>query len=85
MKRIRTIGKPAAVLLLLLSVFAVAFVVGCVSAQPHMQSALDHLGAARSELMAAATGKGGHRERAIELVDEAIREVEMGMDSARYR
>ncbi len=58
------------------------FVVGCVTgrAQPHMESALDHLQAARSELQAASANKGGHRVRAIDLVDQAIGEVEAGME-----
>ena len=47
--------------------------------QPHMQAALDHLRAARSELQAASTDKGGHRARAIQLVNDAIREVEAGI------
>jgi hypothetical protein len=63
--------------------FWIALAAGCASAQPHMQSALDHLTAARSELEAATPNKGGHREQAIELVDQAIRQVEMGMNYAR--
>jgi hypothetical protein len=61
---------------------AALFVVGCVTGrgQPHMQSALDQLEAARSELRAARADKGGHRMRAIELIDRAIDEVQLGMD-----
>ena len=53
--------------------------------QPHMQNALGHLRAARSELQAAERNKGGHRERAIDLVDQAIGEVHAGMDYAGDR
>jgi outer membrane murein-binding lipoprotein Lpp len=65
--------------------FAFAFVAGCASTQPHMQSALDHLNAARGELEQAASNKGGHRERAIEFVNQAIAQVEEGMSFARRR
>jgi hypothetical protein len=60
--------------------FLASFLVGCASGQPHMRSALDHLFSARSELQAATTDKGGHRVRAIELINEAVSEVEHGMD-----
>jgi hypothetical protein len=33
---------------------------------------------AKEELQRAAPNKGGHRERAMELVNQAIREVEQG-------
>jgi len=49
-----------------------------------MQSALDHLSAARQELRAANSDKGGHRGRAIELIDEAIAEVERGIEFASH-
>jgi hypothetical protein len=52
-------------------------------AQPHMNDALAHLRAARAALMKAEMNKGGHRERAIEHVDAAIREVEAGKAFAR--
>ncbi len=86
MRTLRKISQRSVVAVLLaLAAFSFSFVVGCASTQPHMQSALDHLNAARIELEAAISTKGGHRERAIELVDQAIHEVEMGMESTRYR
>ena len=65
----------------------VLFVIGCVTGrgQPHMQAALDHLQSARSELQVAVADKGGHRVRAIGLVDQAIGEVEAGMEYAAAR
>jgi len=51
--------------------------------QPHMRNALMHLRQARGALENAEPNKGGHRERAIELVDRAIAEVEAGMAFAR--
>ncbi len=47
--------------------------------QPHMQSALDHLRDARSELQEASGDKGGHRVKAIDLVNQAIDEVQAGI------
>lgn len=47
--------------------------------QPHMQSALKSLLAAKSSLQKGATNKGGHRLQAIGLVDQAIVEVQAGI------
>ena len=60
------------------SLFSAGFVVG---AQPHMQNALRSLDAARSQLQQADHNKGGHRVRAIELIDQAIVEVKAGINS----
>jgi hypothetical protein len=43
-----------------------------------MSAAMGHLQQAKSELERAAPNKGGHREKAIQLVDEAIRQVQEG-------
>jgi hypothetical protein len=51
--------------------------------QPHMDRALEHLREARAALERAEPNKGGHRERAIELVDRAIAQVEEGIRFAR--
>ncbi|MDR3521973.1 MAG: hypothetical protein P4L54_10220 [Acidocella sp.] len=47
--------------------------------QGHMDNALNDLYHARSELVAAATNKGGHRDEAIRLVNEAIEQVRAGI------
>jgi hypothetical protein len=52
-------------------------------AQPHMDAALGLLQNARGELNAAEPNKGGHREKAIALVDQAIGEVRAGIAFAR--
>jgi hypothetical protein len=64
--------------------FALAFAIGCATGrgQPHMVAALDHLTSARAELDAATPDKGGHRVRAMELVDDAITQVQRGIDYA---
>lgn len=47
--------------------------------QPYMHDALAQLQAARATLVAGAPDKGGHRVRAIALVDRAIAEVHAGI------
>jgi hypothetical protein len=47
--------------------------------QPKMQEALAQLQTAKSDLAAATANKGGHRVRAMELVDQAINQIQMGM------
>ena len=49
--------------------------------QPMMQAAVEHLRAARQSLERAMNDKGGHREKAIHLVDEAIGQVEKGISA----
>jgi len=51
--------------------------------QPNMQNALSQLQAAKTSLEAAAHNKGGHRENAIRLINQAIVEVQLGIDVAR--
>ncbi|MFH1555925.1 MAG: hypothetical protein ABII76_13840 [Pseudomonadota bacterium] len=53
--------------------------------QPFMDAALASLRAARANLVQAEPNKGGHRDRAIELVDGAINQVEMGIAFAAGR
>jgi hypothetical protein len=67
--------------------FGAAFAIGCATGggQPHMAAALDELRAARAELQAALPDKGGHRVRAIELVDDAIGQVRRGIDYSARR
>ncbi len=66
--------------LVLVSVLALGFIAGQLSAaQPHMQAALRHLRSAKADLNKATPDKGGHRARALELVDSAIEEVERGV------
>jgi hypothetical protein len=70
--------------LFLALVLVTGFVAGRAhAAQPHMAAALDHLRNARRELNAAVADKGGHRERALELVRDAIDQVEEGIRFAR--
>jgi hypothetical protein len=46
--------------------------------EPHMSAALGHLQQAKDELQRAAPNKGGHREKAMELINQAIQQVQEG-------
>jgi hypothetical protein len=46
--------------------------------EPHMSAALGHLQEAKNELEKATPNKGGHREKAMQLVDQAIQQVRAG-------
>src|SRR5229473_2318045 len=50
-----------------------------IGAQPHMNESIALLLSARGELQAATPNKGGHRERAMGLIDQAIAEVRAGI------
>jgi hypothetical protein len=62
---------------------AVGLAKPAVAAQPHMAAALRALRTARTELVAAAPDKGGHRGNALKLLDQAIAEVQQGMSYAK--
>lgn len=49
--------------------------------QPAMRSALSSLKAAKVSLKLATSDKGGHRVKAIALVDEAIEQVKKGIEA----
>jgi hypothetical protein len=68
-------------LLGLATVVAFAGVSG--AAQNNMRDALAHLREARQSLDRAEDNKGGHKDKAIELVDKAIEQVQAGMDFAQ--
>ena len=67
-----------------IAVCSLFFVSGWVSAdQPHMRAALNALRTARNELQIASANKGGHRAKAIDLVNQAITQVEKGIAYAQ--
>lgn len=49
--------------------------------QPHMRSALVNLKAAKAQLEKASADKSGHRVKAIELTQQAIDEVQKGIEA----
>ena len=53
--------------------------------QPNMQSAKANLQNAKANLIAASHNKGGHRAKAIDLINAAIAEVNRGINYARKR
>jgi hypothetical protein len=66
--------------ILLGTAFAASIGIGyAIGAQPHMNESIAFLQSARAELVAATPNKGGHRERAIGLIDQAISEVRAGI------
>jgi hypothetical protein len=77
-------GRTVVLALLCAAFLFGGFLVGRASAaQPHMRAALDHLQSAKTELQAADADKGGHRVKAIALVNDAIAEVQAGIDYAK--
>jgi hypothetical protein len=70
--------KPRAIFLglAIASSAAIGYAVG---AQPHMGESIELLQSARAELAKATPNKGGHRERALGLIDQAIAEVRAGI------
>ncbi len=66
--------------LLLGTVIAASMGIGyAIGAQPHMAETIGLLQSARGELATATPNKGGHRERALGLIDQAISEVRAGI------
>jgi len=49
--------------------------------QPHMMAALEALQKAKVELEAGEHNKGGHREKALELVHRAIEQTRKGIEA----
>ncbi|MGB8297863.1 MAG: hypothetical protein WCG85_20770 [Polyangia bacterium] len=66
-------------LLLSLALAAPAFA----QQQPHMTAALSSLESAKVELEKASADKGGHRVKAIELINAAMEEVRKGIEFAK--
>ncbi len=72
--------------ILLGAVIAASMGIGyAIGAQPHMEASIGLLQNARAELAAATPNKGGHREKALKLIDGAIAEVRAGIAFAATR
>ncbi len=56
-----------------------AFTVVSAEPQPNMKAAQKHLEQAKDALQKATADKGGHRAKAIQLVNDAIEEVKKGI------
>lgn len=53
--------------------------------QPRMEEAMQSLRDARAALREATADKGGHRQKALDLIERAIAEVQAGIDYGRDR
>jgi len=73
--------KALVFLVVVMLLVGAGFAVWAAVRQPHMIAALDHLKAARSELEMAEHDKGGHREKALDLVDRAIAQTNKGIEA----
>ena len=56
----------------------------CAADEPHMRAALERLREAREQLEKAEPNKGGHREKAIELIDRAMEQVKAGIEAGEH-
>ena len=66
--------------IVILAVAGGAFAAGLAyAAQPHMEAALNALLTAQTELKIAEHDKGGHRAKALDLVNRAIAQVQLGI------
>ena len=80
----KTSRSRVIVAVLLCAVLVSGFLLGRASAdQPHMQAALEHLRMAKGVLERAESDKGGHRVKALALVNDAISQVERGIEFDR--
>lgn len=79
-----TLSFPRAAMLgaVIASSVGIGYAIG---AQPRMIASVGLLQSARSELAAATPNKGGHRERGLALIDQAIAEVRAGIAFAGGR
>ncbi len=77
-------NKYPYVIILLVGLFLGAAIPLAYGNQPHMDNALHHLQAAKVALEKATPNKGGHRERAIQFIDQAINQVREGIRFAGH-
>ena len=80
MRKQFTVAASTLIVLAGLSLYSVmhAQTPGMARHEPHMSAALGHLEQAKAELEKATPNKGGHRERALQLVDQAMQQVRDG-------
>ena len=77
------ISRKGLIILLATLLGAAALVHANVPDQPYMEAARADLQKAKAELLVAEHNKGGHRAKAVGLVNQAITEVNRGIDYAR--
>ena len=69
-------ARPVVIAIAVVSSLGIGYALG---AQPHMSETIALLRSARAELAAATPNNGGHRERALGLIDQAIEQVREGI------
>jgi len=74
-----------ALMIAVLLVFSAPQIGNAWERQPHMEAALHHLQQAAEELQKAEHDKGGHRAKALELTNQAIKHVEEGIEVGNRR
>lgn len=74
--------KVTVCLAAIIGVFSIAGTAATLD-QPRMQAAREDLTRAQASLNRATTDKGGHRNKALEIVAEAIKEVDRGIEYDR--
>jgi hypothetical protein len=77
--------RKSLIILLAALMGAAALVHANVPDQPYMEAARDDLQKAKAELLVAEHNKGGHRAKAVGLVNQAITEVNRGIQFARRK
>jgi hypothetical protein len=80
--KLRTSAVLAAGAVALTALGAVGGFTAAQADQPHMQTALADLQAAKAELQQAVPDKGGHRVNALRLTNQAIGETQAGIGFA---
>ena len=79
-----SIRRYAGVVLLAVTFVGIGIAAGrALADQPHMHAALKNLQVAKASLEMAANDKGGHRSKALDLVNGAIAEVKEGIEFDR--
>lgn len=73
----RSVGKLIAAAAVMIPALGVSQTAAAV--EPNMQNALQALQSAHDWLQRATPNKGGHRERALRMVEQAINEVRAGI------
>lgn len=75
--------KPAAILLAAIITISMAVAAASALDQPNMTAARNDLNKAEIALRKATADKGGHRKRALELISQAITEINRGINFDR--
>jgi uncharacterized membrane-anchored protein YhcB (DUF1043 family) len=79
------VARKIAVMVLVVGLMIGGAVACYATEQPHMVAAMEHLRAAKAELEKAEHNKGGHRAKAIEIINRAMEQVQKGIEAGERR